>query len=140
VVGAFEHVGDILRAPALTEQSPFINFADAVNPGDRLKYDISDEVYEWLPQQVMGLLRVSNTPRYVVYCYGQALRPAANSLVTAGGQNFGMCTNYQVVAESAARAVLRVNRIVLTNTAVVPNIVITNYTTTVEGFNTLPPD
>jgi hypothetical protein len=138
VVGTFEHVGDILRAPALTEQSPFINVQDSVSAGDRLKYDISDEVYEWLPQQVMGLLRVSSTPRYVIYCYGQALRPAPNSLVTSGGQNFGLCTNYQVVAESAARAVVRVNRNTFTNT--VSGLVSTNYTTTVEGYNTLPPD
>jgi hypothetical protein len=134
VGGTFEHIGDILRVPALTEQSPFLNWSDAAHR----QYDISDELYEWLPQQVMGLLRVSSTPRYVIYCYGQALRPAANSLVTSGGQNFGLCTNYQVVAESAARAVIRVNRIVVKNSNGV--VAGTNYTTTVESYNTLPPD
>jgi hypothetical protein len=136
VVGAFEHVGDILRAPALTEASPFLNWSDAQHQ----QYDISDELYEWLPQQVMGLLRLSSTPRYVVYCYGQALRPAPNALVTSSGPLFGLCTNYQVVAESAARAVLRVDKNVVTNTAVIPNVRGTNYTTTVESFNPLPPD
>jgi hypothetical protein len=138
VVGTFERVGDILRVPALTEHSPFINRVEA-NAGtdDRLKYDISDEVYEWLPQQVVGLLRVSSAPRYVIYCYGQALRPAPDSIVTSGAQ-FGLCTNYQVVAERAARAVVRVDRQVMTDTNSVP--VGTNYTTTVESYNPLPPD
>jgi hypothetical protein len=68
----------------------------------------------------------------VVYCYGQALRPAPNSMVTAGGPFFGMVTNYQVVAESAARAVIRVDKQV-TATG-------TKYSTVVESFNVLPPD
>ena len=42
---------------------------------------ISDEMYEWLPQQVMSLLRVG-TPRYVIYCYGQALKPAPERWAT----------------------------------------------------------
>ena len=46
--------------------------------------------------------------------------------------NFGLCTNYQVVAEQAARAVVRVDRQVVNGT--------TNYTTTVESYNVLPPD
>jgi hypothetical protein len=126
---AFTHIGDILRVPAFTEKSPFLN---GVNPADssRLSYDISDELYEWLPQQTLGLLRVGNTPRYVVYCYGQTLRPAPNSLVLASGQFFGLCTNYQVTAESAARAVIRVDKHV-TATG-------TSYSAVIESFNPLP--
>jgi transposase-like protein len=45
---------------------------------------------------------------------------------------FGMVTNYQVVAESAARAVIRFDKKV-TATG-------TNYTSTVESYNPLPPD
>ena len=85
-------------------------------------------MYEWLPQQVMSLLRVSNEPRYVIYCYGQTLKPAPGGIVT-GGSNFGMVTNYQVTAESAARAVIRVEDAKTTH----PHIV-------VESFNLLPPD
>ena len=68
LAGVFEHQGDILRAPQLTEQSPYLN---GLNPTNQ----ISDEMYEWLPQQIMSLLRVG-TPRYVIYSYGQALKPA----------------------------------------------------------------
>ncbi|HEX7619494.1 MAG TPA: hypothetical protein VF480_12350, partial [Verrucomicrobiae bacterium] len=71
LVGAFEHVGDILATPQLTEQAPFLNTG---NVGQR-NNGISDEMYEWLPQQAMSLLRVG-TPRYVIYSYGQALKPA----------------------------------------------------------------
>ena len=130
VVGAFEHIGDILNVPAYTEHSPFINRVDGAAINDRLKFDISDELYEWLPQQTLGLLRASSTPRFVIYCYGQTLRPAANGLVTdtAGGQ-FGLCTNYSVTAESAARAVIRVENAKTKS----PHIV-------VESFNALPPN
>ena len=129
VVGTFEHVGDILNTLAYTEKSPFLT---GVNPVDssRLSYDISDELYEWLPQQTLGLLRASSTPRYVIYCYGQTLRPAVNGIVTdnSAGQ-FGLCTNYQVTAESAARVVLRMDN---AKTGA-PHIV-------VESFNVLPPN
>ena len=132
LVGAYEHVGSILRTPALTEQSPFLNPS-----GTQPQSGISDELYEWLPQQMMGLVRVTTTPRYVIYCYGQTLRPAVNGVVV-GSANFGMITNYQIVAESAARAVIHVNRNVLTN-AITGAVTGTNYTTVVESYNLLPP-
>jgi hypothetical protein len=130
LIGAFEHVGDILRAPLLTEQSPFL--AAGLDPHTQ----ISDELYEWLPQQTLGLLRVSTTPRYVIYCYGQALRPAVNGTVTAPGNYFGLVTNYQIMAESAARAVVRVNQNVVTNNGVAVG---TNYSTVIESYNVLAP-
>ena len=138
--GAFTRIGDILRAPALTEQSPFINRVGVVTGDDRLEKDISDEQYEWLPQQMMGLLRCSTAPRYVIYCYGQTLKPSVGGTVLDGGPFFGLVTNYQVVAESATRAVLSVQPVVTTkvvNGVVVPT---TNYTTRVESFNPLPPE
>jgi hypothetical protein len=131
-VGTFEHIGDVFRAPLLTEQSPYLNW----NNSAQQQSGISDEVYERIPQQVLGLLRISQTPRYVVYCYGQALRPAVNGLVTAGGANFGLVTNYQVVAESAARAIISVQ----TNVVATPTGFTTNYTTKVESYNVLPPN
>lgn len=131
--GVFEHVGDILRVPQLSVQSPFLNSSDP----SQAQYGISDEAYEWLPQQIMGLLNVSGTPqnppRYVVYCYGQTLKPAPNSFVSSG-QYAGMCTNYQVVAESASRAVIKVqNAPTPANPNAQPHVVI-------EQYNTLPPD
>jgi hypothetical protein len=136
----FTHVGDILRVPALTEQSPFINRTDAVNPGDRLTYDISDELYEWLPEKLLGLLRLNAAPRYVIYSYGQTLKPAPDGTVLGGGQFFGLVTNYQVVAESATRAVVTVLPVVtnsVINGATVP---VTNHILRVESFNVLPPE
>ncbi len=130
VKGSFEHVGDILSAVKLTEQSPYLNLSNT----NQLRYGISDEAYEWLPQQMMGLVRESHTPRYVVYAYGQALRPAVNGLVTSGNY-FGLATNYQVVAESAVRAVVSVRQTV-TSSATGP---VTNYTTQVENYTVLPP-
>jgi len=119
-MGVFEHVGDILRVPTLTVQSPFLYPANT-------NYN-SDAMYEWLPQQIMSLLTVNDSPRYVIYCYGQALKPAPGSIVTGAGSYFGMVTNYQVVAETAVRAVVRVED---ANTPH-PHIV-------VESYNVLPP-
>jgi len=102
VRGVFEHPGYILSVPQLTVRSPYLAWTNSVQQTN----GISEEMYEWLPQQVMSLLH-AGPPRYVIYCYGQALKPAPNSLVTSGTY-FGMCTNYQVVAESAARAVVSV--------------------------------
>jgi hypothetical protein len=146
--GSFENVGDILSVPQLTSQSPFLNWNDPVQQAN----GINDEMYEWLPQQVMSLLRVSGTTqspvRYVIYSYGQALKPAPNGIYTGGGQYFGMVTNYQVVAESATRTVLRfdgtrVNNIFPTidtnsNPILVNQPYITNSQMVIERFNTLP--
>jgi hypothetical protein len=102
--GWFEHVGDILSVPELTDRSPFLS----VNTNSlSLERGVNDVAYEWLPQQVMSLLHLGE-PRFVIYAYGQALRPAENSIVTANGPFVNLCTNYQITAEVAARAVVRV--------------------------------
>jgi hypothetical protein len=134
LVVTFEHVGDVLAVPQLTYQSPFLNlFTNGVVDGTQLQNGISDEMYEWLPQQVMSLLRVSGTPqspvRYVIYCYGQALKPAPNGIYTGGGAAFGMVTNYQIVSESATRWVVRFGS-VRTN-------IITAAPTTTDAFGNL---
>jgi hypothetical protein len=146
LAGSFEHAGDVLAVPQLTSQSPLLNWKDPIQQTN----GISDEMYEWLPQQVMSLLRVSDSPRYVIYSYGQTLKPAPNSVYTGGGPFFGMVTNYQVVAEAATRAVVRfngtrMNNLVLTNADLpsfywiaVPSI--TNNNAVVEEFNVLPPN
>jgi hypothetical protein len=152
VKGAFEHVGDIMSVLQLTEASPFLNTNSVILNGrvmlgsQQQLYGISDEMYEWLPQQTLSLLRASTAPRYVIYCYGQALKPAPNGVVTSGtilpgGLNpFGMATNYQVVAEMATRAVVQFQPVVVTNNAVTPPQVQTNYNAAIEQFNPLPPD
>jgi len=109
----FSHVGQILATPALSLKSPFLT-----------NQFCSDEIYEWLPQQMMGLVR-DGSSRYVLYCYGQALSPAPNGTILG----LGLVTNYQVVAESTVRAVIRVDN---ANTSK-PHVV-------VESYNVLPPN
>ncbi len=151
-LGAFAHAGDILRVPALTEQSPFLYLgANAMYPQyPQSQYGISDEMYEWLPQQMMSLLRCSGSPRYVIYCYGQALKPAPDSIYTTGGPYFGMVTNYQIVSEIATRAVVRFNSTVTNGIATnydgsgnlfwYSQPMVTNNNAVIESFNILPPD
>ena len=95
--GVFTRMGDILSAPALSVTSPFLNIADPSK--------LNDEAYEWLPQQIMSLLRVGQ-PRYVIYAYGQSLKPAERSVVSSG-QFYGTCTNYQITGEVVTRTVVR---------------------------------
>lgn len=123
----FAHLGDVLASPALTEQSPYL--VPLLNDANQKKSHgkINDEMYEWLPQETMGLLKLG-APRYVVYCYGQALKQAQNGTV-AGGTYSGMITNYTVVSESAIRAVVEIQGA----TGNTPHVVLKN-------VNPLPPD
>jgi hypothetical protein len=132
--GVFEHAGNILGTPQLTDLSPFLS---GLNPTNQ----ISDELYEWLPQQIMSLLRVG-TPRYVIYSYGQALKPAKNGIYLGPVPNplnlsFGAVTNYQVAAETATRTVVRIETM---RTNVNGTVTVTPPRAVVESFNVLPPD
>ena len=104
--------------PELSTNSPYLI------PGG---LGASDAVMERIPQQILGLLRGGEQPRFVVYCYAQSLKPANNSKVT-GGPYFNLCTNYQITAESAIRAVVRIDG--------APG----NPRATVESYDVLPPD
>jgi hypothetical protein len=97
-------------------------------------------MYEQIPQKILGLVR-AGSPRYVIYCYGQALRPAQDGTALDLAHN-GLVTNYQVVAESAARAVVSVHpKVSIGVSSTTGNYIpVTNYTTTVENYNLLPPD
>jgi hypothetical protein len=136
LTGVFEHKGDILATPQLAEQSPFLNWINTAQQAN----GISDEMYEWLPQQVMSLVRVG-TPRYVIYTYGQALKPASGGTYLGAGPYFGMVTNYQVVSEIAARAVVRFDT-VRTNgfSGTNSTVIVTPPRAVIEQFNILPPD
>jgi hypothetical protein len=72
---------------------------------EEMRIGMKDAVMEWLPQQMMSLVRLGE-PRFVVYAYGQGLKPAQNAVVVSGGY-FGMVTNYQITAEVVMRAVVR---------------------------------
>ncbi len=117
--GSFQRKGDILATPELTVNSPYIS---SVGGGV-----INDAVVERIPQQIMGLLSGGEDPRFVIYTWGQALKPAPRGIVQ-GGQFPGLCTNYTITAEVATRAVVRV--------VGAPN----NPQTVVESFNVLPPE
>ena len=155
LVGVFEHKGDILSASRLTDPSLFYPNFDSSQ--------FNDELYEWLPQQTMSLLRCASSPRYVIYCYGQALKPAPNGIYTGTTPfgMFGMVTNYQVVSEIATRAVVRFNstltniitintfNVLVNSNNVLENVsvtgwtsvpVVTNNNAVIESFNILPPD
>jgi hypothetical protein len=105
---AFQQLGDVLATPELTVASPFVNTNSPI-PGDKRNKmtGMNDEIMERIPQQIMSLLTLNQTPRFVIYSFGQTLHPADHSLVTGGTFN-GLCTNYQITAESAVRAVVRV--------------------------------
>ena len=96
--GSFKRLGDILAVPELTVKSPYLDSNTNL---------LSDEVYERIPQQIGGLIKGPEEPRFVIYSYGQALKPAEHSIVTSGPY-FGLCTNYQITAEVATRAVIRI--------------------------------
>ena len=126
------HLGDVLATPELTFASPFLlprlNRDILQEKGNSL---VNDEIIERIPQQIMGLLALNDSPRFVIYAFGQTLHPAPNSVIRSAGPSFGLCTNYQVTAESAIRCVVRVDGIMPKNQ--VPRLV-------VEQYNVLPPD
>jgi len=114
----YQRMGDILAASELTIASPYLLGGTNI---------VNDAVVERIPQQIMGLLRGGEQPRFLIYSYGQALRPAAHSIVPSG-QFLGLCTNYQITAEVATRAVVRIDGAPRNPHAVI------------ESFNVLPPD
>jgi hypothetical protein len=96
----FQTVGEILSVPELTVLSPYLNRTDT-----QMKQGLDDAAYEKIPQQILSLLK-TDEPRVTIYAFGQALKPADRSLVTAAGF-FNLCTNYQVTGEFASKAVVR---------------------------------
>ncbi len=118
--GVFSRLGQVLSASALSvgplgtnQASPV--FSPFLTPFDRYQIPgsatfvpaaVPDEVIEQIPQQVLSLLRTDEA-RVVIYAYGQALKPAPNSIVTRPGPFFGLCTNYVVTSEFATRTVVR---------------------------------
>ena len=98
----FRRLGDLLDTPELTEASPFLNLSTKVQK----QQGVSDAVYEWLPQQMLSLVRLGE-PRFVIYSFGQSLKAAPRGILVSGAYS-GMITNYQITAEVATRAVVRV--------------------------------
>ncbi len=126
----FHRLGDILITPELTVKSPFLDGNTGLQ---------NDEVLERIPQQILGLLKGGGDPRFVIYAYGQALKPADRSLVTSGPY-FGLCTNYQITAEMATRAVVRIEGGPTYPHPLSRQPPLNNLHAVVESFNVLPPD
>jgi hypothetical protein len=127
--GVFTSVGQILSVPQLTVASPYIN--TNVVPGTPAANLLSDAVYERIPQQILSLLRVG-TPRYVIFAYGQSLKPADHSIVQSG-PNFGLCTNYQITGEAATRTLIRIEN------HPIPGVTNGSPRAVIEQYNVMPP-
>jgi hypothetical protein len=97
----FRHMGEVLHAPALSIQSPFLN---AGPYQDRAVW--TDRAVEFIPQQILSLLQ-RDEPRFVVYAFGQSLKPAPRSL-TSDPNYYHMCTNYQITGEVVTKTTFRI--------------------------------
>ncbi|MFT5490370.1 MAG: hypothetical protein ACI8V5_000717 [Limisphaerales bacterium] len=75
---------------------------------DQEQNGIPDYVYERLPQQLMGLLKMEDHPQLTIYTWGQALKPARRSVILTAGPLRGLVTNYQVTAEVSAKSSVRI--------------------------------
>ena len=102
--GVFPNLGSILQVPTLSDRAPFLR-QDLNWP--RLR-NVSDEVLERLPQQILSLLR-ADEPRFVIYSYGQTLKPAPNAVSLRPGPLYGMTTNYTITGEYVTKTVLRLD-------------------------------
>jgi hypothetical protein len=129
----FSRLSDLLAVPEMTVASPFLN--TNTSPTDQ-GYALNDAVIERLPQQIAGLLKVDTTPRFVIYAFGQTLKPESTRAIVKSGTFAGLCTNYQIVAEAATRTVVRFDGIP-PNQGTNP---ITALHPVIESFNVLPPD
>jgi len=127
----FTRLGDVLGVPELTVASPFLN--TNVPPGDPA-YALNDAAIERLPQQIAGLLKVDTVPRFVIYAFGQTLKPTQP---VSSGPFAGLCTNYQIVAEAATRTVVRFEGVQPYQGTNMP---ITSLHPVIESYNDLPPD
>jgi hypothetical protein len=116
----FRSLGQFLQVPELTIASPFLNTSSPL----QRQMALNDTAYERIPQQILSLVKVGE-PRFVIYAFGQSLKPAKNG-ITFETPYERLCTNYQVSGEMYTRAVARVEQ-----TSGGPRVVI-------ESFNILP--
>jgi hypothetical protein len=137
----FSHLSDLLAVPQLTVASPFLNntfppstASSSLNPD----YVLSDAAYERLPQQIAGLLKADQVPRFVIYSYGQTLKPEGTRAFVRSGLFSGLCTNYQIMAEYATRTVVRFEGVQPYLGGVAPPI--TSLHPVIESITVLPPD
>ena len=100
--GIFNRMGYLLSVPELTMKSPFLNQATDLEQN----FSLNDAAIERIPQQILSLLKAGE-PRFVIYAFGQSLKPAERSIVTSGPAEFiRLCTNYQITGEVVTRSVV----------------------------------
>jgi hypothetical protein len=131
----FSRLSDILATPELTMASPFLN---TNNTASLKNNGLNDAAYERLPQQIAGLLKADSVPRFVIYSFGQTLKPESTRAIVKSGPFAGLCTNYQIVAESATRTVVRFEGVQPYLGPIPP--AINNLHPVIESFNVLSPD
>src|SRR6185503_3240437 len=128
----------------LTIGSPFFaSFDPSIKQS--VQFSLMDSDYERIPQQILSLVKLGE-PRFVVYAWGQSLKPARRnpedtgpSIVTSGPDR-GLCRNYQITGEMATRAVIRIEFDRITN-PFSPQYNQLDYSrphAVVESFNILP--
>jgi hypothetical protein len=100
--GLFHKVGEILKSPALTVSNMFL--AGVAMSGQVAGFPYGDDVVERIPQQILGLLKVGE-PQFVIYAWGQSLRPK-NLYLSSPNNN--LCTNYEITGEFLSRTVCHV--------------------------------
>lgn len=118
----FSRLSEILAVPELSFLSPCLTNPfvipvqlDPAYPPVQVPTEVSDSDYERLPEQILGLLKVG-VPRFVVYAWGQSLKPARLGFEAIDRPLNGpsidpdtkIVNNYQVTGEVATRAVVRV--------------------------------
>ncbi len=133
--GVFSRLGDILRTPQLSAapglyggivaNSPYLNTSSQ----NQTSYGLTDEVVEGIPRRILGLLKVDE-PRFVVYAFGQSLKPADRS-ITTDINFYNLCTNYQVMGEIVTKTIFRVDG--------EPDNTNSPLRTVIEDYSVLPP-
>jgi len=108
----FSHMGDILATPELSVGDNLGRFSPYLRVFPGRTGSPTDAVVERIPQMIMSLLgRVSDERRFVVYAYGQSLRPAPASVVTEFGPYFQMPTNYVITGEYVTKTLMRLETV-----------------------------
>jgi hypothetical protein len=125
----FNNLEEFLSVPELTTSSPFL-----MPPPAPANDPLTDDDYEGLARGIISLVKPGER-RFVIYAFGQSLKPAPQSVIL-GGTYRGLCLNYEVTGEMAARAVVRIDL----EYPQPPQPGPPRPRAVVESFNILPPD
>ncbi|HMJ65181.1 MAG TPA: hypothetical protein VK615_07500, partial [Candidatus Binatia bacterium] len=96
----FGRLSEFLAVPALTTNSPYLMapYTTLPLPGpESPAMPLRDEDYERIPEAILSLVKPGEA-RFVIYAFGQSLKPAPQSVIP-GGTYRGMCLNYEVTGE-----------------------------------------